>query len=133
MIDQTRRAAETGISLQRAAVETWFDSAASTKSVQRGGLTLSRAAVDASLDGLRSMVPEEAVAELEAAAHEQFEAADELHEEAWTTTLQGLDEAEHNYEEMVEMQLELLADSFDAVEEMQSEAATTAEELTESA
>ena len=133
MIDQSRRAAETGIDVQRAAVETWFGSFESAKSVQKSGVTLSKTAVEASLDGLKSVFPEESVAELEAAVDEQFEAVDEIHEDAWQSFLEGLDEAEATYDELSEMQLELLAESFDALEQMQSEAAETTEEAVESA
>jgi len=133
MIDQSRRAAETGIDVQRAAVETWFGSFESAKSVQKSGVTLSKTAIDAYLDGLKSVFPEESVAELEAAVDEQFDAVDEIHEDAWQSFLEGLDEAEATYDEMTEMQLELLAESFDAVEEMQSDAEETAEEAVASA
>ena len=133
MIDQSRRAAETGIDVQRAAVETWLGSFESAKSVQKNGVTLSKTAVEASLDGLKSVFPEESVAELEAAVDEQFEAVDEIHEDAWQSFLEGLDEAEATYDELTEMQLELLAESFDALEELQSDAAETTEEAVESA
>jgi len=140
MIEQTRRAAETGVDTQRSAVETWFGSFESVKSAQRSGVTLSKTAIEAYLDGLKSVYPEESVAELEAAVDEQFEAVDEIHEDAWQSFLQGLDEAEATYDELSEMQLELLADGFDAVEQVQAEAEETteeavasAEELTESA
>ncbi|MFB6101327.1 MAG: hypothetical protein ABEJ73_02035 [Haloplanus sp.] len=133
MIDQSRRAAETSIDVQRAAVETWFDSVESAKSVQKSGVTLSKTAVDAYLDGLKSVLPEESVAELEAAVDEQFDAVDEIHEEAWASFLQGLEEAEASYDELNEMQLEVLAESFDALEQMQSDAEETAEEAVASA
>jgi len=133
MIDQSRRAAETSIDVQRAAVETWFGSFESAKSVQKSGVTLSKTAIEAYLDGLKSVFPEEAIAELEAAVDEQFEAVDEIHEDAWQSFLEGLDEAEATYDEMTEMQLELLAQSFDALEEMQSDAAETTEEAVASA
>jgi hypothetical protein len=128
VIDQSRRAAETGVDAQRTAVETWFDSFESAKSVQKSGVTLSKTAIDAYLDGLKSVFPEESVAELEAAVDEQFEAVDEIHEDAWQSFLQGIDEAEATYDDLTEMQLELLAESFDAVEQLQSEAAETTEE-----
>jgi len=133
MIDQSRRAAETGIDVQRAAVETWFGSFDSAKSVQKSGVTLSKTAIDAYLDGLKSVFPEDSIAELETAVDEQFDAVDEIHEDAWQSFLEGLDEAEATYDEMTEMQLELLAESFDALEEMQSDAEETAEETVASA
>jgi hypothetical protein len=133
MIDQSRRAAETGVDVQRTAVETWFDSVESFGSVQKSGVTLSKTAVDAYLDGLKSVLPEESVAELEAAVDEQFEAVDEIHEDAWQSFLQGLDDAEAAYDELTEMQLELLAESFDAVEQAQATAEETAEETVASA
>jgi hypothetical protein len=140
MIDQSRRAVETGVDVQRTAVETWMDSAESTKSMQKSGLTVSQSAVEAYLDGLKSMVPEESVAELEAAVDEQFAAVDEIHEDAWHSFVEGLDETEVTYDEMTEMQLDLLAESFDALEQLQAdaeemaeEAAVSAEELTETA
>jgi len=133
MIDQSRRAMETGIDAQRAAMETWFDSFESAKSVQKSGVTLSKSAVHAYLDGMKTMFPEESVAELEAAVDEQFEAADEIHEDAWQSFLEGLDEAETTYDEMTEMQLEMLAEGFDAFEQLQSDAAETTEEVVASA
>ncbi|WP_147270846.1 hypothetical protein [Haloplanus salinus] len=133
MIDQSRRAMETGIDAQRAAVETWFGSFESAKSVQKSGVMLSKSAIEASLDGMTTMFPEESVAELEAAVDEQFEAADEIHEDAWRSFLEGLDEAEATYDEMTEMQLEMLAESFDAFEQLQSDAAETTEEVVASA
>jgi flagellar hook-associated protein FlgK len=133
MIDQSRRAAETAVDVQRTAVETWFDSFESTKSVQKSGVTLSKTAIEAYLDGLKSVFPEESVAELEAAVDEQFEAVDEIHEDAWESFLHGLDEAEATYDELTEMQLELLAESFDALEDVQSDAEETTEEAVASA
>jgi flagellar hook-associated protein FlgK len=133
MIDQSRRAAETGIDVQRTAVESWFGTFESAKSVQKSGVTLSKTTIDAYLDGLKSVFPEESVAELEAAVDEQFDAVDEIHEDAWQSFLEGLDEAEATYDEMTEMQLELLAESFDALEELQSDAEETAEEAVASA
>ncbi|WP_338742107.1 hypothetical protein [Haloplanus salilacus] len=133
MIDQSRRAAETGIDAQRAAIETWFDSFESAKSVQQSGVTLSKSAVNAYLDGLATVLPEESVEELEAAVDEQFEAVDEIHEDAWQSFLEGLDEAEATYDELTEMQLELVAEGFDAAEEVQATAEETTEEAVESA
>ncbi|GAB6862742.1 hypothetical protein JCM17092_28310 [Haloplanus litoreus] len=133
MIEQTRRAAETGVDVQRSAMETWFGSFESVKSAQKSGVTLSKTAIDAYLESMKSVFPEESVAELEAAVDEQFEAADEIHEDAWQSFLQGLDEAEATYDEVTEMQLELLADSFDAFEQIQSEAEETTEEAVASA
>jgi hypothetical protein len=133
MIDQSRRAMETSIDAQRAAMETMFDSFESAKSVQKSGVTLSRSAIHAGLDGMKTMFPEESVAELEAAVDEQFEAVDEIHDDAWRSVLEGLDEAETTYGEMTEMQLEMLAESFDAVDQMQSDAAETTEEVVASA
>jgi len=133
MIDQSRRAVETGVDAQRTAVETWFGSFESAKSVQQSGVTLSKTAIEAYLDSLTTVFPEESVAELEAAVDEQFEAVDEIHEDAWVSFLEGLDEAEATYDEMSEMQLELLAEGFDTLEQFQSDAVETTEEVVESA
>ncbi|WP_248896895.1 hypothetical protein [Haloplanus halobius] len=140
MIDQTRRAAETSLDVQRTATETWFDAAESFQSVQQSGVTLSKTAIEAYLDGLKSVLPEESVVELEAAVDEQFEAVDEINEDAWQSFLQSLEEAEASLDELSETQRELLTDSFDAIEQLQAEAEETAEdavasaeELTESA
>jgi peptide subunit release factor 1 (eRF1) len=132
-MNQSRRAAETGIDAQRAAVETMFDSLESAKSVQQSGVTLSKNAVDAYLDGLSMMLPEESIEELEAAVDEQFEAVDEIHEDAWQSFVESLDEAEATYDELTEMQLELVAEGFDAAEEVQATAEETTEEAVESA
>jgi hypothetical protein len=133
MIEQTHRAAETGVDAQRSAMGSWFDSFESVKSAQKSGVTLSKTAMDAYLDGLKSVYPEESVAELEAAVDEQFEAVDEIHEDAWQSFMQGLDEAEATHDELTEMQLELLADGFEAVEQVQTEAEETTEEAVASA
>ncbi|MFB6108801.1 MAG: hypothetical protein ABEJ82_08190 [Haloplanus sp.] len=133
MIAQSRRAAETSIDLQRTFAQTWFDSVESAQSVQQSGVTLSKRAVDAYLEGLKTVLPEESVAELEAAVDEQFEAFDEIHANTWESFLASLADAEESYEELTDVQLRMLADAFDAAERMQADAEETAEEVAASA
>ncbi|WP_435066440.1 hypothetical protein [Haloplanus sp. C73] len=133
MIDQSRRAAETTLDAQRAAVETWSDSLESAKSLQESGVALSKTAINAYLDGLGAVFPEESITELEAAVDEQFEAGEEIHEEAWLSFLESADEAEAVFDDLTETQSELLEESFDAIEQIQTDAAESAEEAVESA
>jgi hypothetical protein len=133
MIDQSQRAIETSMKAQQVATETFFDSFEATKSLQKSGLTLSKRAVEAYIDGLGMVLPEESVEELRVAVDEQFEAVDELHEDAWNAVLESLDEAESSFDELSEAQLQMIEDGFEAMQEMQSDAEQTAEEAVETA
>ncbi|MFB6123890.1 MAG: hypothetical protein ABEJ78_10590 [Haloferacaceae archaeon] len=133
MIDQSQRAVETTLKTQQVATSTFFDSFEASKSLQKSGLTLSKRAVEAYLDGLGTVLPEESVEELRVAVDEQYEAVDELHEDAWSAVLESLEEAESSFDELSEAQLRMVEDGFEAMLEMQSDAEQTAEEAVETA
>ena len=129
MLDQTEKAVETNLRLQRSAVHTVFGSLEATKSVQKSGLTLSKRAVEAYVNTLAEATPNERpVRELREAIDEQYAAADEIHDDAWEALSEAVDEGTTSYDELNEAQIELVQETFRLFRETQMDVQTATED-----
>jgi hypothetical protein len=127
-IEASQSAFESSLKLQKAASDAFLGSFESTKSLQKRGVDLTKRAAHSNLDAGEEALPADVVADLRAAVDEQYEALDEVHDDAWESFERSAEDAVDSYDELTAAQAEMVDELYESMLQINADAAEVADE-----